>query len=168
MPTVVRTTLPTVLLAIQARLMDKLSLPPERCLIIAVDKFPYDGQADQVVAIRPLEESQHNEDEAGRVDHRSFLQMLIYLRTRLALDESNQSLLALTDSSLGHLKFRADIKNALHDFQAADEDKNRILVDPVRWRSSRKPDKEGPQPEWIQSESMFDLSYEDDFDQSDQ
>ena len=166
MATVIRTNLATVLLAIQAWLMTKLTLPAERCLIIAFDEFPFDAHGDQMLAIRPLEEYQPNEDEAGRVDHRSLCPFLVYLKTRVALDEANNSVIALTDASLGHLKWRRDIKDALQEFHAVDSQDNWLTVMPMRWRGSSKPDRPSIKTEWIQSASQFELVYEDDFDQS--
>lgn len=164
----IRSNLARILPLLKQRIMDKASLPAERCLVLA-RPMPRLGQADQVAWLRPRGEVEEPgfDDGAGRGDTRYRATIELGLRTRLAFDEATQDLEFLTNASLGHLRMERLIRNAVHGWIVEDSAGDLHTDHPIRVRRLEAPDRPSEQ-DWGETLMELELEYEYDFDQDEQ
>lgn len=173
-----RTELGPILLQLKIRLMDVLSWPAERVLLMDPDQSAYHHQADQYLLLWPDSSSPDLPilEGAGRVDARASERIMVVLRTRLSLDEATSKQLWLTDATgLGHLHTRHLIWDALINFQVTDADTeegddpdeaNWLIVAPVTPAGGQRP-RSGKldAKDWGETTQFFGLTYVLDLDQ---
>lgn len=167
MPTVLRTRLDVILLAVRQRLINELGWPPERVIVAKRDVLPFNAQADQYCIIQPRSQvtEQPIVQGAGRVDTRVTRRVAVIVRTRLSLDESDRDLAWLTDATYGHLRTEHAVLNALQMYQPT-RGADWLACEPLRLVPVSQPEQDREQPEWGQSVAEFEVTYVLDLDQS--
>ncbi len=155
MATQIPTTPDILMLAIQAQVSSVTGFPYERVVIDArepgeADEIP--GQAEQVIFLRVGN---------GRIDFKETLTVSARLWTRLNTDEHNRDDLRITDPSVGHLRVRHAIYDALIDFAPEDSQGNALYSEVMKPMDSTEPRrKKTPSKGWARSVLDFALYYQ--------
>lgn len=173
MPTVIRTNLAVILSVLRARLVDVTGLPPERVGLLQREEAPFNAHGDGYVYLR-VEDGGFDMPDligAGRIDTREEILFSVTARSRCALDESNMDWLWLTEESLGNLKLRHAVLEAMVCFQPTDSEGNWLVTEPIKPSRSRRPRKEPgtrdrPNKDWGESVTYWELKYECDLTQT--
>lgn len=163
MPTVIRSSLEDILPPILVRVRTVTGLPAERVFLCQREECPYDSQADSYVFLR-VEDSDYDDPNvigAGRTDTRETVVLTATVRSRLALDEADRDTAWMTHASLGHLRLRRLVQDALLLFQPEDGDGNWLVTEPIKPHNTRKPRKDRkPNPEWGESIAAWLVTFE--------
>lgn len=134
MASVIRSTLPTLLLNLQAQIMAVLGLQEAR-VYIDTEGEEFDDthyQAEQVVFIRKMS---HTPEPGfvglGRVWAAERVRIAVTVYTRVALDAQPAYTIGMTDDTLGHETWMEAIRNALIAWQPLDVDNNWLVQEPL-------------------------------------
>lgn len=166
MPAVIRTELAAILPPIRTRLASVAALPAERVLLLQRESPPFDGHGDSYLWVRVEDGAfdMPNVIGAGRIDAREEVLFSVTARTRLAVDERNQDLQWLIHESLGNLRLRQKVIDAMLCFQPLDSSGNWLTTEPIKPARSRGPRKEQGKDktnkEWGESTTYWMLRYE--------
>lgn len=158
------TSFDVVLLAIQRRLMDVMAYPEERVLLDADDEgheAPHPQQAEQYLRVK-WGDSGFDQDVfegAGRVVPIEQVQLNVEVWTRLALDDTNQMGIWLTEQTLGHALARHLVLKALAGFQPADTGGRWLVTEPMIPQGTVKPRRKRSGDGWGSSVVRFLVSY---------
>lgn len=164
MATQVATTPDVLLLAVQTQVIAFTGLPNERVVIDARedDEDVEIAQAEQYVVLR-VETGlivADNTVSAGRFCVIERLNFSATLWTRLVLDESTRGDLLMTSASLGHLKQRANLYDALIDFLPTDSSSNALASEPIKPARSGRPRRPRNRAGWARSALDFVMPYQ--------
>ena len=167
--TVLRASLDQIVPPLLDRVASVTELPPERVFFTQRRRVPFNSQADSYVFLR-LEDGDYDRPNvlgAGRIDSRERVVLSATMRTRLSLDEADRDTVWLTEPSLGHLRLRHAVLDALICFVPLDDDGNWLVTEPIKPARHRRPEKEEqPDPSWGESSLFFEVVYELGLDQS--
>ncbi len=166
MATQIATTPDILMLAVQAQVISVTGFPYERVVIDArepgeADEIP--GQAEQVIFLRVGNGRIDFNSVAnqGRLCTKETLTISARLWTRLNTDEHNRDDLRITDPSVGHLRVRHAIYDALIDFGPEDSQGNILYSEVMKPVDSTEPRrKKAPTKGWARSVLDFLLYYE--------
>lgn len=169
------TRLDIILLALQQQMMLILQWPAERVLIMDPDDLPGIMQADQFLCMWPYEELPHEatQDPNGRVYPRMLARCGIQVFTRSIVDLATDSFAWMTDATVGHIKARHQVYDALLIFQPEDAATGRAIADcPLHSKMTTTPrrgfpgQKRSETKEWGYSRINFTIDYQLAVDQS--
>ncbi len=162
MATFAHSNIGTILLAIQARIMDVTELPASLVLLVATDAQDTPHFAGlQDVLIRPMEESRSPGylEGTGRNDDMRNRKVNIYCRVVSFTDPAGQDATKLTDATTGLLQLEDQVANALQIFLASDAQQNALTL-PMYVDGPSAPvlDKDGD-TNWISSYFSVNVPY---------
>ncbi len=172
-PTRTRSTMMTILLGVQAQIIASasyfaVSLDASRCLITALPaaNVPH-TQGDQDVLVRLMNENPNEGfiEGGGRVVDYRYRTLEITVRSRTYLDDVQQDLVRLTDSTLGHIVLEDAVVNALQCIQIGDSSQN-LLTEPMTVGSISTPEKDRDDPNWVSSSLSVKVPYSRNLDQN--
>lgn len=165
----VPTSLGTVLLAIQAQLVEFLEWDESRVVIDARTDQGHDlagpTTGEQYVRLQVKSRNPVSEtvEARGRIYPHMKASISCVLRTRVNLDTAVSDVSALTVASRGHLPVEHTLWDALLCFQPVDSEGDWLVTEPIKPRGASQPIK--PPKEWVQSTIDFEVTFAMDLDQ---
>ena len=167
---VVRAAITECLRTVKTCLISNGAMVEDRIFIIGredvVNDVPHtQGDNDLVIKLSGLSCEQATVEGAGRVDTRLHSNLLVYIRSRLSVDESTRDFFWLTDAQLGHYALELAVMDALHiGFDGTDDTGNLLLLQPCRFLDSTDPVKGADG--WGISMQRYDLLFNAKLDQT--
>lgn len=160
-----------VVLSIQAQLLAAgitlfgAPLDPGQILLRADDADPIHTAWDWHLALWVADEknaagANDTDPGGGRWDTRSEAACIVTAYSRQSLDPADRDAQRLTDTSQGHYRLRAQVRDALHRFFPLDTNGNQLTVQGLTWLRTGAAKREKGDPSWLGSRIEFSAVYE--------
>ena len=158
MATVIRASPVLWLPKIQDRIKTVLGFPSERVKIVARKNVPMPHPQDILIRLGPFRIDEGITFEAGRVATVLHRELLVTIRTRLAVDEPEVDTQWILNTTLGHFQTEDKVLDSLQNFQPVDQQSNWLLTEPLQLLSGPLPEKDEQSDDGV-SILVFSASY---------
>jgi hypothetical protein len=161
-PTVVRSKLSVIILAIMAQTQQALGFTPDQVIATIDDDPVLDPYPDSYLLVRigSLLTDQAIAAAAGRIEAVVTSRLKFILRIRLAQDDPGRAIAWLTTPSLGYLDKVHSLWDSMHIFAPTDQVFDELLAEPMRLLSCTEPRPRKSDPSWGESTSEFEVKWQ--------